>query len=70
MKANEINPCGCGGRGVCYESRYYGAVYTVQCSECAIETRPYNTAEEAIKAWNTAMPKRRQRTKKTEEAAE
>ena len=53
----ELKPvkCGCGGEASCYFTHYWGKCFTVQCSECGIETKPCDTEAEAITAWNTAM---------------
>lgn len=47
--------CGCGGEASCYFTHYWGKCFSVQCSECGIETKPYDTEDEAIMAWNKAM---------------
>lgn len=54
---NALKPvrCGCGGEASCYFTHYWGKCFTVQCSECGIETKPYDTEAEAIEAWNRAM---------------
>lgn len=53
----ELKPvnCGCGGEARCYMTHYWGECFTVQCSECGIETKPHDTESEAIEAWNRAM---------------
>ena len=58
--------CGCGGPTICYETRYYGATYSVECSKCGTQTRAFDTPEEAIRAWNKAMGVKRQRRPKDE----
>ena len=54
---SELKPvnCGCGGEAFAGEVRFWGRCYTVQCSECGIETKPHTTASEAVQAWNRAM---------------
>ena len=54
---DELKPvrCGCGGEAEVGEVHFWGRCYTVQCSECGIETKPQNTEAEAITAWNRAM---------------
>lgn len=53
----ELKPvrCGCGGEAFAGEVRFWGRCYTVQCSECGIETKPHPTEAEAVTAWNRAM---------------
>lgn len=52
----ELKKCPfCGGeatlaKGLCELDNY------VMCLECISKTRPYNTKESAIKAWNTRKP--------------
>ena len=55
--SEKIEPvrCGCGGEAFVGEVHFWGKCYTVQCSECGIETKPHDTEAEAITAWNTAM---------------
>ena len=57
MAGSELKPvnCGCGGEAYAGEVHFWGRCYTVQCSECGIETEPQNTEAEAIQAWNKAM---------------
>lgn len=54
---DELKPvrCGCGGEAEVGEVHFWGRCYTVQCSECGIETKPQNTEAEAVTAWNRAM---------------
>ena len=64
-------PCGCGGEATCYMTHYWGKCFTVQCSECGIETKPCDTEAEAVMAWNKAMgaDQFREVTKKIERTA-
>jgi hypothetical protein len=54
---DELKPvrCGCGGEAGCFMTHYWGKCFTVQCLECGIETKPYDTEAEAVQAWNRAM---------------
>ena len=63
---NELTPvhCGCGGEAFSGEVRFWGRCYTVQCSECGIETKPHPTEAEAVTAWNRAMGERTAKVKK------
>ena len=56
---DELKPfrCGCGGEAEVGEVHFWGRCYTVQCSECGIETKPHPTEAEAVQAWNRAMGK-------------
>lgn len=53
---NEIKPvkCGCGGEAEVYQDAYN---YFVACNNCGTQTVWYDTQEEAIETWNTAMGK-------------
>ena len=45
--------CGCGGEARI--GKIYGDAWTVECTECGIQSGCYDTEAEAITAWNTAM---------------
>lgn len=45
--------CGCGGEA--RVGKIYGDAWTVECTECAIQSGCYDTEAEAIEAWNMAM---------------
>ena len=45
--------CGCGGEA--RTGKIYGDAWTVECTECGIQSGCYDTEEEAIAAWNEAM---------------
>lgn len=48
-------PCGCGGEAsLCYGFEHRN-IYAVECNKCGICTCDYDTASEAITAWNRAM---------------
>jgi hypothetical protein len=52
---NELKPvqCGCGGEA--RTGKIYGYAWTVECTECGIQSGCYDTEAEAIQAWNRAM---------------
>ena len=62
--------CGCGGEASCYFTHYWGKCFTVQCSECGIETKPYDTEAEAVTAWNRAMGERTAKAKDLDRRSE
>ena len=45
--------CGCGGEARI--GKIYGDAWTVECTECGIQSGCYDTEAEAITAWNRAM---------------
>lgn len=51
----ELKPvrCGCGGEA--RVGKIYGDAWTVECTECGIQSGCYDTKAEAITAWNRAM---------------
>ena len=52
---DELKPvrCGCGGEARI--GKIYGDAWTVECTECGIQSGCYDTEAEAITAWNRAM---------------
>ena len=52
---DELKPvrCGCGGEARI--GKIYGDAWTVEGTECGIQSGCYDTEDEAITAWNTAM---------------
>ena len=52
---NQCPVCGNDAEIVIWLAKYYIA-YRVMCTHCTCATVPYDTEEEAIKAWNK-MPK-------------
>ena len=55
---DELKPvrCGCGGEARI--GKIYGDAWTVECTECAIQSGCYDTEAEAVTAWNRAMGER------------
>lgn len=53
--SNDLKPvrCGCGGEA--RTGKIYGDAWTVECTECGIQSGCYDTEAEAITAWNRAM---------------
>lgn len=53
--SKELKPvrCGCGGEARI--GKIYGDAWTVECTECGIQSGCYDTEAEAITAWNRAM---------------
>ena len=45
--------CGCGGEARI--GKIYGDAWTVECTECGIQSGCYDSEAEAIEAWNRAM---------------
>ena len=56
--SKELKPvrCGCGGEARI--GKIYGDAWTVECTECGIQSGCYDTEAEAITAWNRAMGER------------
>lgn len=56
MKNNELTPirCGCGGEAKIYKA-YEVKLFFVACKNCQVRTTDYDSATEAIEAWNKAM---------------
>jgi hypothetical protein len=48
-------PCGCGGKAKCLHYLTPDGDYAVKCGKCKIMTDWFNSPEDAIKAFNTAM---------------
>jgi len=48
-------PCGCGGKAKCLHHLTPDGDYAVKCGKCKIMTDWFNSPEDAIKAFNTAM---------------
>ena len=44
--------CGCGGEAYIFRGENRNWIF---CVECHTESKPYETVEEAIEAWNRAM---------------
>ena len=51
----ELNPVNCGCGGEARIGKIYGDAWTVECTECGIQSGCYDTETEAITAWNKAM---------------
>jgi hypothetical protein len=47
--------CGCGGKAKCLHHLTPDGDYAVKCGKCKIMTDWFNSPEDAIKAFNTAM---------------
>ena len=47
--------CGCGGKAKCLHYLTPDGDYAVKCGKCKIMTDWFNSPEDAIKAFNTAM---------------
>lgn len=45
--------CGCGGEA--RSGKIYGDAWTVECTECGIQSGCFDTKAEAVEAWNRAM---------------
>lgn len=54
MMSEELNPvrCGCGGEAYIFRGENRNWIF---CVECHTESKPYETVEKAIMAWNKAM---------------
>lgn len=50
-----LMPCGCGGKAKCLHHLTPDGDYAVKCDKCKIMTDWFNSPEDAIKAFNTAM---------------
>ena len=52
---NALKPtrCGCGGEARI--GKIYGDAWTVECTECGLQSGCYDTEAEAVEAWNKAM---------------
>lgn len=49
----QINKCNCGGSSSLHSAPARG--FKVSCNDCDVQTRIYNTPEEAIEAWHKVM---------------
>jgi hypothetical protein len=54
MMSEELKPvrCGCGGEAYIFRGENRNWIF---CVECHTESKPYETVEKAITAWNKAM---------------
>ena len=59
MNKKQPVPCGCGGEARI--GKIYCDAWTVECTECGIQSGCYDTEVEAIEAWNRAMGERREK---------
>ena len=51
----ELNPVNCGCGGEARTGKIYSDAWTVECTECGMQSGCYDTETEAITAWNLAM---------------